>query len=997
MTLTTACTPRVVIVGNGTLGPYSLVDASSVAIRLVSTGHLKLTRYAASTDDNNDGTLLVLNTDYTVGGTQDARTFTLIGSQAVLTSSQRIVAERVQNYTQDLDLTTGGAFNASSLESRFDKLAEFQQELKARLDRVPALQFADTTANVAFPSPPTSATQVLARNTSGEIVHATAASLDVDVVLGTDWATILGLPAAGTLDNLSGVRFVATYAALTALTTATGLADNAVYFTYARATEEDGGSGFWRYDSGSSATANGGTILAIDGGGVGRFFRVYSDEMYARWFGVVADGTTNDAAAFTAAWDACAAAGGGVLWVPEGTTKFTTQVTLNGSHVTVRGMGRKCSIISSSYAVGPAIILGNNSTQTVEYAFEDMRFTGIASQTFFKSRYVRGLYFRRIYEVTDRFLWLGDSAATTGKPTYIVHIEDCPDSAQIASPTLHHIYAENFAGQFTMSNAFIEGQYTASIDGFYATDNIQTRIDHVIVSGGYFGRFRDSYSFVDARVTNMHIDMAHESEGALRNSVRLEVTTSTSKTTAQVGWSNVMIAGKYASSADTAIYLKCERASVSTINVDIGQCVFTSETIKTPVVIEGAVGPIVGVNIHDITVEFTPTDASQDVVKIIGGSSIVTVDGVGISNIAGYAAGTALRSVVRVEGIVDHVTRPKNIGNVKNATTELSDARLQVLDEYEYIQEPEGRLTLTTATPVLSSSVTAATSIYYTPFKGNRIPLLTGTKFCERAFTELTLALDSNVANTGYQQSGKNFDLFVYNNAGTLRLCSGPAWTNDTTRSAELTMLRGILVNNATITLKYDATSATISAAANSALYVGTMRASADGQTEMSLGAPTAAAGGTANKLYLWNAHRRMPVTATCRDSVDTYTYTTAVWQSKNASDSNRIGYVLGLSEGTVRARATAMSANSTANIRRYSGIGYNVNNAATAGGLFGAADNAASNFMQMSASFDRAGALGFHFLQEVEYSTATGTTTWYGDGGGASVIQTGMTLELMM
>jgi hypothetical protein len=73
------------------------------------------------------------------------------------------------------------------------------------------------------------------------------------------------------------------------------------------------------------------------------------------------------------------------------------------------------------------------------------------------------------------------------------------------------------------------------------------------------------------------------------------------------------------------------------------------------------------------------------------------------------------------------------------------------------------------------------------------------------------------------------------------------------------------------------------------------------------------------------------------------------------------------------------------------------VNNAATTGGLFGAADNGASNLMQMSASFDRAGALGFHFLQECEYSSATGATTWYGDAGGASVTQTGMTVELMM
>ena len=70
------------------------------------------------------------------------------------------------------------------------------------------------------------------------------------------------------------VAYLATYAAMTALTSATGLSDNGIYYTYARATEEDGGAGLWRYDSASTTTADGGTILAIDGGGAGRFFRL---------------------------------------------------------------------------------------------------------------------------------------------------------------------------------------------------------------------------------------------------------------------------------------------------------------------------------------------------------------------------------------------------------------------------------------------------------------------------------------------------------------------------------------------------------------------------------------------------------------------------------------------------------------------------------------------------------------------------------------------------
>src|SRR5262245_12853578 len=51
---------------------------------------------------------------------------------------------------------------------------------------------------------------------------------------------------------------------------------------------------------------------------------------------------------------------------------------------------------------------------------------------------------------------------------------------------------------------------------------------------------------------------------------------------------------------------------------------------------------------------------------------------------------------------------------------------------------PMGRLTLTTAIPFLVSSVTAATTIYYTPAVGNVVPLYNGTVFVPTVFGELS-------------------------------------------------------------------------------------------------------------------------------------------------------------------------------------------------------------------------------------------------------------------
>lgn len=139
-------------------------------------------------------------------------------------------------------------------------------------------------------------------------------------------------------------RFVATYAALTALTTATGLIDNGTYCTYARTTEEDGGFGFWRYDSASTATANSGTILAINGGGAGRFFRLFDPAGPAnpQWFGFKFGGGNADATANTTALQAALNA---YFWVhaSEGTA-YINKITHTRSN-RLTGAGQSATVL----------------------------------------------------------------------------------------------------------------------------------------------------------------------------------------------------------------------------------------------------------------------------------------------------------------------------------------------------------------------------------------------------------------------------------------------------------------------------------------------------------------------------------------------------------------------------------------------------------------------------------------------------------------------------
>src|SRR4051812_25706967 len=75
---------------------------------------------------------------------------------------------------------------------------------------------------------------------------------------------------------------------------------------------------------------------------------------------------------------------------------------------------------------------------------------------------------------------------------------------------------------------------------------------------------------------------------------------------------------------------------------------------------------------------------------------------------------------------------------------------------------PQGRLTLTPSTPVMTADAVNQSAVYFAPYLGNTIPIWDGTNFVPRDFTSsdtdtlgLTLALDSNAAHTGYHQNDK--------------------------------------------------------------------------------------------------------------------------------------------------------------------------------------------------------------------------------------------------
>ena len=319
-----------------------------------------------------------------------------------------------------------------------------------------------------------------------------------------------------------------------------------------------------------------------------------------------------------------------------------------------------------------------------------------------------------------------------------------------------------------------------------------------------------------------------------------------------------------------------------------------------------------------------------------------------------------------------------------------------ITDLYKTTLGPQGRLCLATATPVHTSDQTAKTTIFYTPYVGNLLPFydVLSARWRVAAADELSLALDSNSGHTGYHQSGKNFCLWADYNAGAPRLVSGPAWTSDTGRAAAGEVLRqnGLWVNNASMTVRFGTGAGdTATIGPSLATYLGTFRASADGQTELTI-APAPAAGGTNNKLYLWNAYNRRPFRPLCRDSTDMWSLANATLQAMNNSTSNRISFVMGLLEDACCGSLVHAGIVGSGYIT--TGVGFDTT--ASISGRSGF-HNLIANAVPIFGDYATP-CLGFHYFQAIE-SHQNGTAanaTMFGDSGVANV-QTGLAAELWM
>lgn len=276
---------------------------------------------------------------------------------------------------------------------------------------------------------------------------------------------------------------------------------------------------------------------------------------------------------------------------------------------------------------------------------------------------------------------------------------------------------------------------------------------------------------------------------------------------------------------------------------------------------------------------------------------------------------------------------------------------------------PQGRLTLASATPVPSTDQTAKTTLYYTPYVGTRLALYASSTWKVYNFTELSIAVPATTVTM--------YDVFVYDNAGTLTL-ELTAWTNDTTRATALAYQDGMLV-------KSDATSR---------LFLGSMRTTGvSGQTQ-----------DARNGCFISNYYNQVSKHLYAIDTTDSWTYTSTTIRQARATATNKLQFVRCSGESNVSARVVASVQGSTTAVASWAGIGLDSStvNSAILSNIAYPAVNATGTGL-VTAVYEGQPGAGFRELYWLEANrSGSGTMTVYGDIGDTGATQSGITGVIM-
>lgn len=246
----------------------------------------------------------------------------------------------------------------------------------------------------------------------------------------------------------------------------------------------------------------------------------------------------------------------------------------------------------------------------------------------------------------------------------------------------------------------------------------------------------------------------------------------------------------------------------------------------------------------------------------------------------------------------------------------------------------------------LSASVTQSlipsgisqTSIKFTPYNGAQISLYDGVStWTMLTFIETSLAL-------GTLTSGLPYDVFAFNNSGTLAL-ELLAWTSASARATAIVQQDGVWVKTGATTRR----------------LLGTILTDSTTTTIDDIGGLTTLIGG---KRYVSNVYNQVPLNFRVKDTSTTWGYSSATWRQANGQAGNKCEFMV-----SVLSRANGMYMTSINGPGVWSFIGVNLDSiTATPLVAIGTNTNAGvSNWNGTSVNRDDLLQPGYHYYAEME------------------------------
>ena len=192
-----------------------------------------------------------------------------------------------------------------------------------------------------------------------------------------------------------------------------------------------------------------------------------------------------------------------------------------------------------------------------------------------------------------------------------------------------------------------------------------------------------------------------------------------------------------------------------------------------------------------------------------------------------------------------------------------TSAFVSAVDVFGY--PANGRLTVENNNPVPTGTTSGATTLYYTPFGGDRIALYDGTDWSVVNFTQKSLSL-SGIS------SGTPYDIYGFATGSSVGLES-VAWSSTTARATALAFQNGIYVKSGDATRR----------------YLGTIFASNDSQTN-----------DTESNRFVYNYYNRVSRRLYISEEGSAHTYNTGAWRYWINDQTNIAKILIGVVEDDI-------------------------------------------------------------------------------------------------